>query len=105
MVDEFTYECLAIDVAGSIRSGRVTDVLTRLMSAQGAPAYLRSDSGPEPRANHLWEMARGAGWMMLFKLERGHVAEARMRPHCVEVPAQGFDDDMGLAARAEPLDA
>jgi putative transposase len=47
VVDEFTHECLAIDVAGSIRSGRVIDVLTRLMSAHGAPAYLRSDSGPE----------------------------------------------------------
>jgi hypothetical protein len=42
VVDEFTHECLAIDVAGSIRSGRVIDVLTRLMSAHGAPAYLRS---------------------------------------------------------------
>jgi putative transposase len=47
VVDEFTHECLAIDVAGSIRSGRVIDVLTRLMSVHGAPAYLRSDSGPE----------------------------------------------------------
>ena len=47
VVDEFTHECLAIDVARSIRSGRVIDILTRLMSVHGAPAYLRSDSGPE----------------------------------------------------------
>ena len=47
VVDEFTHECLAIDVAGSIRSARVIDVLTRLMSVHGAPVYLRSDSGPE----------------------------------------------------------
>ena len=47
VVDEFTHECLAIDVAGSIRSRRVIDVLARLISAHGAPAYLRSDSGPE----------------------------------------------------------
>ena len=47
VVDEFTHECLAIDVAGSIRSTRVIDILTRLMSVHGAPAYLRSDSGPE----------------------------------------------------------
>jgi putative transposase len=47
VVDEFTHESLAIDVAGSIRSTRVIDVLTRLMSVHGAPAYLRSDSGPE----------------------------------------------------------
>lgn len=47
VVDEFTHECLAIDVAGSIRSTRVMEVLARLMSHHGAPAYLRSDSGPE----------------------------------------------------------
>lgn len=47
IIDEFTRECLAIDVAGSIRSGRVIDVLTRLISAHGAPAFLRSDNGPE----------------------------------------------------------
>ena len=47
MVDEFTHECLAIDVAGSIQSKRVIEILARLMSHHGAPAYLRSDSGPE----------------------------------------------------------
>ena len=47
IVDEFTHECLAIDVAGSIRSRRVIDVLARVISLHGAPAYLRSDSGPE----------------------------------------------------------
>jgi putative transposase len=47
VVDEFTHENLAIDVAGSIRSARVIDVLARLISLHGAPAFLRSDSGPE----------------------------------------------------------
>ena len=47
IIDEFTRECLAIDVAGSIRSGRVIDVLSRLISEHGSPAYLRSDNGPE----------------------------------------------------------
>ncbi len=47
IIDEFTRECLAIDVAGSIRSGRVIEVLTRLVSLHGAPQYLRSDNGPE----------------------------------------------------------
>jgi putative transposase len=47
VIDEFTRECLAIDVAGSIRSPRVIDVLTRLVSAHGAPMFLRSDNGPE----------------------------------------------------------
>jgi len=47
VIDEFTRECLAIDVAGSIRSARVIEVLTRLISAHGAPRFLRSDNGPE----------------------------------------------------------
>lgn len=47
VIDEFTRECLAIDVAGSIRSPRVIEVLTRLISAHGAPIFLRSDNGPE----------------------------------------------------------
>lgn len=47
VVDEFTHECLAIDVAASIRSARVIDVLSRLISLHGAPAVLRSDNGPE----------------------------------------------------------
>jgi len=47
IVDEFTRESLAIDVAGSIRSGRVVEVLARLVSERGAPQHLRSDNGPE----------------------------------------------------------
>jgi putative transposase len=47
IIDEFTRECLAIDVAGGIRSGRVIEVLTQLVSVHGAPRYLRSDNGPE----------------------------------------------------------
>ena len=47
VIDEFTRESLAIDVAGSIRSHRVIEVLARLVSERGAPAYMRSDNGPE----------------------------------------------------------
>jgi putative transposase len=47
VIDEFTRECLAIDVAGGIRSGRVIEVLAQLVSMHGTPRYLRSDNGPE----------------------------------------------------------
>jgi len=46
-VDEFTLMSLAIDVAGSIRPGRVLEVLSQLISLLGAPGYLRSDNGLE----------------------------------------------------------
>ena len=47
VVDEWTRECLAIDVAGGIRAARVAEVLARLVSVRGAPRHLRSDNGPE----------------------------------------------------------
>jgi putative transposase len=47
VIDEYTREALAIDVAGSIRSGRVIEVLAQLVSRHGAPRALKSDNGPE----------------------------------------------------------
>jgi putative transposase len=47
IIDEFTRESLAIEVAGSIRSKAVIDTLARLISVHGAPRHLRSDNGPE----------------------------------------------------------
>jgi putative transposase len=48
VVDKFTSECLAIALAGSIRSGRVIEVLlARPVSERGAPQHLRSENGPE----------------------------------------------------------
>ena len=61
VIDEFTRECLAIDVAGSIRSGRVIEVLTRLVSVRGAPRFLRSDNGPEFVSKAILEWLELAG--------------------------------------------
>ena len=47
VIDEWTRQCLAIEVAESIRFRHVIDVLSRLVSEHGAPTYLRSDNGPE----------------------------------------------------------
>jgi putative transposase len=47
VIDEFTRECLAIEVAGSLRSGKVIEVLSKLIRVRGAPKFLRSDNGPE----------------------------------------------------------
>lgn len=46
VTDEWTKEGLAIEVDGRIRSARVIEVLSRLVSERGAPLYLRSDNGP-----------------------------------------------------------
>jgi putative transposase len=61
VVDEYTRESLAIDVAGSIRSARVIEVLSRLISMRGAPRYLRSDNGPEFVSLALLKWITGQG--------------------------------------------
>lgn len=57
VIDEYTRECLAIDVSGAIRSSRVIDILSKLMKTHGAPRYLRSDNGPEFVSKALLEWA------------------------------------------------
>jgi len=47
VIDEFTRECLAIDVARHITSAEVLDRLSQLFVDRDVPAYLRSDNGPE----------------------------------------------------------
>jgi len=67
VTDEWTKEGLAIEVDGSIRSGRVIEVLSRLVSQRGAPLYLRSDNGPEfvSRALLKWIVAQGIGTALI----------------------------------------
>jgi putative transposase len=61
VTDEWTKEGLAIEVDGRIRSARVIEVLSRLVSERGAPLYLRSDNGPEfvSRALLAWIIGQG----------------------------------------------
>jgi putative transposase len=67
VTDEFTKEGLAIDVDGRIRSPRVIEVLSRLVSTRGAPAFLRSDNGPEfvSKALLAWVVAQGIGTALI----------------------------------------
>jgi putative transposase len=61
VTDEWTKEGLTIEVDGRIRSPRVIEVLSRLVSERGAPLYLRSDNGPEfvSRALLTWITSMG----------------------------------------------
>jgi putative transposase len=67
VTDEFGKQGLAIDVDGRIRSPRVIEVLARLVSERGAPAYLRSDNGPEfvSKALLSWIVAQGIGTALI----------------------------------------
>lgn len=47
VVDEYTRQCLGIEVARSVTADDVIAVLAKLFTTHGAPRYLRSDNGPE----------------------------------------------------------
>jgi putative transposase len=47
IVDEYTRECLALEVERRLPSPRVIDVLTELFVVRGLPSFIRSDNGPE----------------------------------------------------------
>jgi len=47
LVDEYTKECLALHVAGSLSGADVRAVLARVMGRRGAPRSIRSDNGSE----------------------------------------------------------
>jgi putative transposase len=47
IIDEFSRECLAIEVGRRLNSTNVLDVLSQLFLDRGAPEHIRSDNGPE----------------------------------------------------------
>ncbi len=61
IVDDFTRECLAIEVDRSLPGVRVVRVLERLAASIGLPALIVVDNGPEfvSRAVDAWTYAHG----------------------------------------------
>jgi putative transposase len=47
LMDEYTRECLAIDVGRKLNSENVLCRLAELFVRRGVPSYIRSDNGPE----------------------------------------------------------
>ena len=47
IVDEFTRECVALNVSRSITADDVIDALCALFAVRGVPNFIRSDNGPE----------------------------------------------------------
>ena len=66
IIDEFTRECLTIDVGRSITANDVVNRLDQLASERGAPCYLRMDNGPEFVAHALVDWCRFNGAGSLF---------------------------------------
>jgi len=66
IVDEYTRECLSIDVDRSLTSEDVLERLTQLFVVRGLPDYLRSDNGPEFTAKRVREWLGHLGVKTLF---------------------------------------
>jgi len=66
VVDEYTRECLALEVDRSMRSTDVIDVLIELMHVRGVPEHIRSDNGSEFIANALRQWLASASVRTLY---------------------------------------
>ena len=66
IVDEYTRECLAIDVARRMTSDDVLERLPWLMATRGVPEHIRSDNGPECTARAVREWLGKVGVKTLF---------------------------------------
>ena len=66
IIDEYTRECLAIDVKRKITSQDVIDVLFELFIFRGIPEHIRSDNGPEFTAKAVRKWLERLGVKTLF---------------------------------------
>src|SRR5271166_3605904 len=63
IVDDYTRECLAIEVDTSLGGGRVVRVLEELKVRRGLPQQIRSDNGPEFVSRAVeWAYEQGLAW-------------------------------------------
>ena len=113
VIDEFTRECLAIDVERSIDADGVVACLERLAAERGAPAYVRFDHGPEFIAYAVADWCRfngtgtvfidpGSPWQNAWIeiVQRPPTRRAPQRP-ALRLPARGQGLHRGLAHRLQ----
>ena len=90
IVDDYTRECLAIEVDTSLGGVRVVRVLEELKQRRGLPRQIRSDNGPEfvSRAVDQWAYEQGLQWHTIQPgrpMENGYVESfnGRFRDECL----------------------
>ncbi len=66
LIDEFSRECLAINVARRINSIRVIETMADVMLAKGVPEHIRSDNGPEMTAKVIRSCLTKPGTKTLY---------------------------------------
>ena len=90
IVDEYTRECLSLDVARRLRSDDVLARLAQLFVERGPPTDLRSDNGPEFTATAVRDWLHRVGVTTLFiepssPWENGYVESfnGKLRDECL----------------------
>ena len=90
VVDNYTRECLAIEVDSCLSSQRVTRVLEWVMEQRGKPERFRCDNGPEFTSRHFlaWCEERRIGLVHIQPgrpMQNGHVESfnGRLRDECL----------------------
>lgn len=66
IVDEYTRECLALEVGRGMTSQKVIDVLIDLFHIRGVPRHIRSDNGPEFIAQAIRRWVKQASVEVLY---------------------------------------
>jgi len=66
IIDEYSRECLTIEVERSLKVVDLIKALTRLFKERGAPQYIRSDNGPEFVSERLREWLQKSGVKTLY---------------------------------------
>lgn len=70
IVDEYTRECLALEVCRQFKAHDVIDVVRELIAIRGAPGHVRCDNGPEFIAGAL------KGWLQSAKINALYIEPA-----------------------------
>jgi transposase InsO family protein len=66
VLDEFTWQCLSLEVEHSTTSADVIETLDRLVEVYGLPDFIRSDNGPEFVARAVNDWIAEKGFRTLF---------------------------------------
>jgi len=90
VLDEYSRECLAIEVERSLQSIDVLECLADLFMERGLPDYIRSDNGPEFAAKQIrtWLDRLGVGTLFIepgSPWENGYVESfnGKLRDECL----------------------
>jgi len=92
LIDEYTRECLALEVDRTMTSDDALDVLRDLFVIRGVPKHIRSDNGPEFIAQAIRTFLSGAGVETLY-IEPGSPWQ------------NGYAESFNSRLRSELLDA